>query len=174
MKTLKLIACLTAAGFLAACGQNEEAATTETAAPAAPAADAMTAAPTDPASIIQTRQENLKGFGEANRAMAEELKKPSPDLAVFQTNAPRITGLAPDLINWFPAGTGTEAGVKTAAKPEVWAQPDDFRAKHTAFAAEAAKFQQTVNSGDIEAIRAGVPALGATCRDCHEVNRVRD
>jgi cytochrome c556 len=174
MKTFKLIGALAAAGFLAACGQGQDAAKTEAAAPAADAAAPAAAPATDPASVIKARQDNLKKFGAANRAMADELKKPAPDMAVFQTSAATISALAPDLINWFPAGTGAEAGVKTAAKPEVWDQPDLFKEKHAAFAAEAAKFQTTVNSGDMEAIKLGVPALGATCRGCHEVFRVRD
>lgn len=171
MKTLKLIACLAGAGLLAACGQ-QEAAKTETAAPAAETAAAPAAG--TPAATITARQDNLKKFGAANRAMADELKKPAPDAAVFKTNADLIAGLAPDLINWFPAGTGMESGVKTAAKAEIWSQPDDFKAKHAAFAAEAAKFQTTAATGDIAAITAGVEALGATCRNCHQVYRQRD
>jgi cytochrome c556 len=73
---------------------------------------------------------------------------------------------------WFPAGSGPQPGVKTAAKPEIWTKPADFRRAQDAFIAQAAAFQNTANGGDVDAIRAGVRSLGATCKGCHDQFRV--
>lgn len=157
---------LIGAGLLAGCGQGQDTAATDTAPAAAPAEGA--------AEIIKARQENLKKFGAANKAMQDELKKGEPALAVYQANAPAIAQLAPELHTWFPAGTGVEAGVKTAAKAEIWAQPDDFKAKADAFVAVAQKFDATVKAGDMTAITAGAEELGLACRNCHQTYRQRD
>ena len=171
MKTEWTIAAIAAAGLLAvACGQKDEA-TSKNEAQAPPAAAA--AAP-NAADTIKARQTNLKKLGGALKAMTDESKKDNADLAVFKTQAPIVAGLAPQLHDWFPAGTGAEAGVKTAAKPEIWAQPDVFKQRADAFAAASAKFSTTVDGGDLTAIKAGVAPLGGACRECHQTFRQRD
>lgn len=169
MRALKFTVLMACAGLLVGCGQEQAGAEKGKAAGAV-----VSEAGGDKEAIIKARQANLKKMGAANRAMADELKKPTPDVAVFKTNADLIAGLAPDLINWFPAGTGIESGVKTAAKAEIWSQPDQFKAAHARFAAEAVKFQTTAATGDVAAIEAGVEQLGLSCRNCHQVNRQRD
>ncbi len=170
MRALKFTVLMACAGLLVGCGQ-EQAGVAEK---GKPADAAVSDSAGDKGAIIRARQENLKKMGAANRAMADELKKPTPDVAVFKANTDLIAGLAPDLINWFPAGTGMESGVKTAAKAEIWSQPDQFKAAHARFVAEAAKFQTTAATGDVAAITAGVEQLGLSCRNCHQVNRQRD
>jgi cytochrome c556 len=170
MKALKFTVLMACAGLLIGCGQDQGGGADKGKA----AGTAVSEAGGETAAIITARQDKLKKMGAANRAMADELKKSTPDVAVFKTNADLIAGFAPDLINWFPAGTGMESGVKTAAKAEVWSQPDQFKAAHERFVAESAKFQTTVATGDLAAIGAGVEELGLTCRNCHQVNRQRD
>lgn len=170
MKVLKFTVLLACASLLASCGQDQGGVADK-----GKSADAaVSSAGGENATIITARQDNLKKMGAANRAMADELKKATPDVAVFKTNADLIAGLAPDLINWFPAGTGMESGIKTAAKAEIWSQPDQFKAAHARFVAESAKFQATVATGDLAAIGTGVEELGLSCRNCHQVNRQRD
>lgn len=166
MNTCWTVAALAAMSLLAACGQKEE----------AQKAEAPAAGPANPeaATIIKARQDTLKTFGAAMKAMADELKKPEPALAVFQTNAPTIVSRSGELHSWFPAGTGMESGVKTAAKAEIWAQPDDFKAKADAFAAAAQKFDAVVKSGDMAAIKTAQPEFALACRNCHQTYRQRD
>ncbi|OYX30520.1 MAG: hypothetical protein B7Y99_11595 [Caulobacterales bacterium 32-69-10] len=163
---------LTAACLLTACGQPQETAASNAAADAGESATAAGAE--GAAGIIKTRQENLKKFGAASKAMQDEGKKSAPSPAVYQVNAATIAELAPQLHSWFPVGTGQEAGVKTAAKPEIWARPDEFKSRADAFAAEAEKFNATVQAGDITAIKAGATELGLACRNCHQTFRQRD
>jgi cytochrome c556 len=164
MNRFTTIACIAALSLLAACGQKTEETTGEPTAQAAPGA----------AGIIADRQDKLKKMAEANRVVAEELKKSQPDLATLKTSADFVAATMPDLINWFPAGTGPESGIKTAAKAHIWEDPADFTARYELAVAEARKFQATVAAGDIAAIKTGVDALGASCRNCHQLNRERD
>jgi len=178
MKLRSMFAVVIGAGILAACGQGQDAASTDAAAPGATVA-ATPAAPAavdaaDPAAAITARQSNLKALGAANKAISDEVKKANADMALIQANAQTITTFAPVLHTWFPAGTGMEVGVKTAAKPEVWAQPELFQARNDAFVAEAGLFTATVATGDKAAIEMGVSSLGRTCKGCHEVFRQRD
>jgi cytochrome c556 len=73
---------------------------------------------------------------------------------------------------WFPAGSGPQPGVKTAAKPEIWTRAADFRRAQDAFAAQAVAFQNVANGGNADAIRAAARSLGATCKGCHDQFRV--
>ena len=75
-------------------------------------------------------------------------------------------------MSWFPAGSGPETGIKTAAKPEIWAQPADFKAAHDALVVEAGKLVTVAASGDAAAIGAQLQATGKACGGCHKPFRV--
>src|ERR1700757_997004 len=83
----------------------------------------------DAAAVEQAREAHFKEIGRNFKAARDELKKGAPDLAVVRASAHRIAEAAPQLPTWFPAGSGPQAGLKTEAKAEIWAKPDDFRAK---------------------------------------------
>lgn len=54
------------------------------------------------------------------------------------------------------------------AKPEIWANWDDFAAKAQALADAAAALDVT----SVETIGAGMGAIGGACKDCHTTYRV--
>lgn len=108
------------------------------------------------------------------KGISDELKKDAPDMAAIQAHAATINRLAPGIEGWFPDGSGAEAGVKTGARAEIWAQPEAFRQKAQAFVTGAAEFQQVALSGDLATVRAGVKELGGTCKSCHDQFRVED
>ena len=58
-----------------------------------------------------------------------------------------------DQQQWFPKGTGPEAG-KTRALPEIWSKPDDFTAAQKMFSERAPKLLAAVKAKDVAA-RAG-------------------
>jgi cytochrome c556 len=170
---LALGACLAAA----ACGEaqqgNEAAAPNEqTAAAAAPANGSAPAA--NAAESIRTRQTHYKNIGKAMKGISDELKKDAPAVATIQTHAATINGLAPQVQGWFPDGSGSEAGLKTEAKAEIWAKPEEFKASAAKFVTAAAAFHQTAQAGDLAAIRTGVKNLGGSCKGCHDQFRVDD
>ncbi len=128
----------------------------------------------DMATAIKDRQAHFKEIGKATKAMVDQVKSPTPTLAVIQASAKTIDSLAPQLPSWFPAGSGPEAGVKTGAKAEIWTKADEFKKDAAAFASEAHKFDMVAAGGDIGAIRMQAQAMGQTCKTCHQAFRQKD
>jgi cytochrome c556 len=126
------------------------------------------AADESPAEIIKARQEKLKDMGTQAKAIGGQLKSGTLDRAVMTEAAKKIAASARELPAWFPKGTGPESGVKTLAKPEIWTQPDDFKAAAEKFVPEADKLVEIAASGDAAAIGAQLQATGKTCQGCHK------
>jgi len=124
------------------------------------------------AKAVAARQSNFKQLGQANKALSDELKKGSPDKGVVTANAQKVATLTAQIPTWFPKGSGPEAGVKTAAKPEVWGDAAGFSAAANRSSGEAAKLRQVALGGDFDAIRAQARATGAACKGCHDKYRV--
>jgi cytochrome c556 len=134
----------------------------------------VAAADPTPAEIIKTRQEHLKDMGEQAKAIGGQMKSGTLDKTIMTEAAKKIAAYAHDLPSWFPKGTGPEAGVKTAAKPEIWAQPDDFKAAGEKLPPEADKLVEVVATGDAAAIGAQLQATGKACQGCHKQFRVKE
>jgi cytochrome c556 len=133
-----------------------------TAAAAAPAGD-----------VVIARQGHYKDLGKAFKAINEQLKAPTPDLAVVSANARTVTqiGAQQRRENWFPKGTQAGQGLQTAANASIWKNGSDFNAKRLALAKATAGYAGIAGKGDIEAIKAATAAAGATCKSCHEAYR---
>lgn len=125
------------------------------------------------AQIIQTRQQGYKAQGAAFKKMGDELKTGSPDMAVVRASAKVLADTSKSQYRWFPKGSGPEAGVKTAAKPEIWSDPAGFAAAQKAFETEAAKLQAAAAKGDVGAIRAQAGPTAKTCGGCHDKFRAK-
>jgi cytochrome c556 len=122
---------------------------------------------------IKTRQEGLKDLGAQMKVINDTLKTSAPDAAKIKEAAAKVQKHSNEISTWFPAGSGPEAGVETAAKAEIWKDPADFKAKADAFVAEAAKLNGFAGTGDIEGVRNQVRAVGKSCGGCHERYRVK-
>ncbi len=129
------------------------------------------APPANPADQITTRVAGLRELGAAMKAVRDSIAPPEVQTILVQQAARQIVNAAGQMPGWFPAGSGPAPGLKTAAKAEIWAQPEKFAAARDTFVAEAAKFQMIAKTGDAAAIRAEVPKLGATCGGCHDTFR---
>ena len=123
---------------------------------------------------IKARQTHYKEIGGAAKGLHDELAKPAPDVKALQGYAARISAFAPQIITWFPKGTGPDSGLKTSARAEIWAKPAEFKKAVEDFSAEAGRFNAVAKTGDVAAIRAENMKLGATCKSCHEQFRARD
>ncbi|MBW8785556.1 MAG: cytochrome c [Novosphingobium sp.] len=126
-----------------------------------------------PADVIAARQANFKTMGGAFKAIIDELRNPSPDIAVIRAKAPALAVAAGHVGGFFPAGTGTEAGVKTGALPEIWQRNDEFHRDADNLAAVTRTFQAAAESGDLDRIKAALPAVGGACKTCHDSFRAR-
>jgi cytochrome c556 len=129
------------------------------------------AAPTD---VIKERQDGLKSMGKIFKSVADQLRAGNLDPATVKEASATITKTADAMANWFPAGSGTEAGVKTAAKPEIWSDNATFMAARQKLVEEAGKFAALANAGDMASIGGGVRGLGGACKGCHDKFRVKE
>jgi cytochrome c556 len=125
----------------------------------------------DPQVVIEGRQANLRDLGAAFKAIADELKKPSPALPVIRQYAAQVDNLAQQQRFWFPVGSGPESEIETDAKPEIWTRTKEFADAQLALSNESARLRQLAADSDIESIRSQYRAVGRTCKGCHDVFR---
>jgi cytochrome c556 len=126
------------------------------------------------ADTIRTRQANYKQMGGAMRAINEQLHGGSPSLDVIRPAAHLIATDAVQLLRWFPAGSGAEAGVRTRALPIIWTDQVGFRQDGAALLIAARNLDSAAQRGDLDAVRAAVPQLGHACGTCHDTYRAPD
>lgn len=124
------------------------------------------------ADTITARVAGYRSLGSAFKNLNDELRSGTPQPYVLQLSARQIRDVAKAQYGWFPAGSGPKAGVKTAAKPEIWSQPAQFKAAQDAFSNQANAMMKAAQSGDVAAMRAQARQLGATCSACHRTYRV--
>jgi cytochrome c556 len=179
MRKSVLIAVATVS-LLGACRQPEQAniandtspvdvSSTATASPSSAPVSAETAQ-----KIFDERHEGMEDIGDATKAIGQQLKSGSPDMAVIQKGAATIADLAPKASNWFPAGTNKDVLPKTRALPAIWEKPDDFAAKARDFEQAAQAFKAAADSGNLDAVKASFASLGKTCKACHDSYRAEE
>jgi cytochrome c556 len=127
------------------------------------------------AAQIKPRQDKLRDMGGALKAITDELKKPKVDWDnVIIPNTQTIKDRSAYLLNWFPKGSGPEAGVKTYALPAIWQKQDDFTKLGKAAQAEAIKLDQVSNSKNLDALKTEAVTMGKACKACHDDYRSKD
>lgn len=82
------------------------------------------------------------------------------------SNLAALASMAPATL-WVE---GTEQGTATGsrAKAEIWSDPEGFATRFKAMADAATTL---MDAGDLDAVRAGMGALGGSCKACHEKYR---
>lgn len=65
-------------------------------------------------------------------------------------------------------GEGTDKGLPTRAKPEIWKESAKFKAAADTMATEVGKLDAAAKSGSLDAIKAAVGAVGKSCKGCHD------
>lgn len=123
----------------------------------------------DTAEIIKTRQQGLKDMGASLKTVRDQLRQPSPDMAAIKEAGENIKKTADLMANWFPKGSGTESGIKTGAKPEIWSDPATFEKKRMDLVNAAGPFAELTAAGNKDAIIAAVRPLNGTCKGCHDI-----
>ena len=169
MKVLLALGASAALFVVAACnqeGSNEQAESADS--NATVNATGNVAAPTDVAAFMHDRHERYEDLGDSMKGISRELKGDSPSVPTIQRHAAEIAQFAPQVPSLFPPGTGPETGRRTRAKAEIWSDGQTFRQRADQFAAAATRFNQAAQTGDIAAIRAALPALGDSCKNCHD------
>lgn len=140
------------------------AASTQSARPATPAPS--------PADVIRTRIAGLRELGAAFKNVNDGLRGGDPQIVLIQQSARQIKAASQAQYRWFPAGSGPAPGLKTAAKPEIWSKPAEFRTAQDGLARTAAALERAAMSGNADAIRSAARGLGGNCKACHDQFRV--
>jgi cytochrome c556 len=123
-----------------------------------------------PAELQKARHDHYKELGDAFKAVRDASKSDSPDFAAIEKAAETVNKASVDQQQWFPKGTGPEAG-KTRALPEIWSKPDDFTAAQKMFADRAPKLLAAAKTKDVAAITAAFKDAGGACKNCHDTFR---
>lgn len=66
---------------------------------------------------------------------------------------------------------GTESGSDTKAKPEIWTEPDKFRAAAGKMQDEMVKLNTAAKAGNLDALKAAAGEVGKACKACHDTYR---
>lgn len=128
----------------------------------------------DVGDAVKTRQEFYKDLGKAFKGLNEDLKGGTPSLDELKKYAATIDGKTGKIPALFPAGTGADSGVKTGAKPEIWAKWDEFQRDAGAFDGAAHALNAAAQSGDVATVQKATQAVGEACKTCHETFRQKE
>jgi cytochrome c556 len=120
-----------------------------------------------PVETQKARHEHYEDLGKAFKAVRDQMNASSPDFAGLQKNAEIINEASVNQQQWFPKGTGPEAG-KTRALPEIWSKPTDFEAAQKMLSDRAPKLLAAVKSKDVDAVKAAFKETGGACKNCHD------
>jgi len=74
-------------------------------------------------------------------------------------------------------GPGTDKGTgwkPSRLKPEFFEKQDEAKELNTRFIQEANELQKVAAAGDVAAIKTQFGKLGATCKGCHDLIRIRE
>ena len=83
----------------------------------------------------------------------------SAEIVAFMSKLP-LEGFTP----------GSETG-DTKAKPEIWLDMDDFKAKLKKMQKEVEALEKVAKSGNFEAAKEQLGEAGSSCKDCHDKYR---
>lgn len=132
---------------------------------------AVTAFAMAPADTIRMRQAHYKQMAGAMHGLVEQVRSSTPAIPEVRRHSALILRLAPQVLQWFPPGTGAEAGVRTRAKAEIWSDRRGFRIAGARLLVAARQLDAAARSGDMAQVRTALPALQGACGGCHETYR---
>jgi cytochrome c556 len=120
-----------------------------------------------PAETQKARHEHYEELGEAFKSVRDLSKASTPDFAALEKAADAIHKASIDQQQWFPKGSGPEAG-KTRALPEIWSKPEEFLAAQKMFSERTPKLLAAAKAKDVAAVTAAFREVGGSCKNCHD------
>ncbi|MGN6517971.1 MAG: c-type cytochrome [Dokdonella sp.] len=131
---------------------------------------AIATAAVKPESAIAYRQAGYTMLGWNFGPMAQMVRGKTPwDAAEFARRAERVAQIAPQLLEGFPEGS--DAGAKTDAKPEIWKNMDDFKAKMDELVKQSKLLAEVSKSGDEAKMKEQFKETAGACKGCHDKYR---
>jgi len=120
------------------------------------------------AATIAARQGNYKQMAAALKGIGDQLRATAPDIAQIRPRAALLADRSVRVLAWFPHGTGPEAGIRTRARPDIWANAAGFRQRGAAFVVAARALNAAARTGDIGQIRTALRDVTHACSGCHD------
>jgi cytochrome c556 len=120
-----------------------------------------------PEAVIHYRQSVMTLVGWNFAPMSAMVKgKLAWDAKQFALHADRIATLAPQAPEGF--AKGSDKGAETDAKPEIWANPEDFQTKLSGLADESKALSEVAHGGDEAKMKEQFKKLAGACKACHD------
>jgi cytochrome c556 len=120
-----------------------------------------------PQELQKKRHDHYHELGDAFKAVRDGTKSGSPDWAAIEKAAATVNAAAVNQAQWFPKGTGPEAG-KTRALPEIWSKPADFAAATKMLEDRAPALLAAAKAKDADALSKAFRDVGGACKNCHD------
>ena len=116
---------------------------------------------------IKARQALMKAQGKAMGPMVAIMKGEAPyDAAAVKASVEAFHAAWAAAKDADPFGPASAKGtVETYAKPEIWSDPDGFKAAFAALTAALAKLEATADEASFKTAFAD---LGGACKGCHD------
>lgn len=120
-----------------------------------------------PAEVQKARHDHYHNLGEASKTIRDLTRGRSPDFAAIEKAAEQVVKASINQGQWFPKGSGPEAG-KTRALPEIWTKPAEFEAAQKMFSDRAPALLAAAKAKDADAVRTAFREVGMSCKNCHD------
>lgn len=115
---------------------------------------------------IKGRQGCMKASGKMMSELASMFKGEKPyDAAAVKAAMDAHDLACADWAKWWGEDTQKGETLKTRAKPEIWTDPEGFKAAGEAF---YAKYLALGKSTDEASFKAAFPEVGNGCKGCHD------
>ena len=129
----------------------------------------------DAPSEIEVRQENFEAIGDSFKLIRANFEEgATTDLAAVEAAARDINERADRIGDYFPEGSGRDAGWDTEALATIWEKPVEFTSAQQKLLEESATMMELAASGDAAATGAQIAELGGACKNCHDTFRYDD
>lgn len=129
-------------------------------------------AQTNVAEVVQERKNIGRTNGRALAAVQPILRNEQPwnqqtaiqAAALLRDNGARLPAV-------FPQGSGQQPGIETRALPAIWERRADFEAMARRLQQAGEELLAAAQADNEQAFRAGFPAVGPICNECHRMFR---
>ena len=123
--------------------------------------------PEEAQALVEGRQSHMREHAVAFYNLANYLKAGEPHSPAALNDAREFLANTQEMKSWFRPGTGPSPSLATAARPEIWQRPEEFKRYREALAREAQKLVDAVQAEDLTKAKQQYNATGEVCNACH-------
>lgn len=115
---------------------------------------------------VKERQELMKATGKSVKTVVQMIKgEVAYDAAKAKEAMETVSGVPTKFAKLFPEGSDMHP--KTAAKPEIWDNWEDFKKRLSDLEAKSAAAAKAAEGG-LDRFKAAFGQVGKACKGCHE------